>query len=61
MSSLIESLMECWMVDDTSLLDNNFIVPIMYMVLRLETPRMSYMSTSLFNIELICLKVSILA
>ena len=49
------------MIDDTSLLDNDSIVPVVYLVLRLETPRMSCMSTPLFDTGLIGLKISDLA
>ena len=49
------------MVDDTLLLDNDFVVPMVYLVLRLETPRMSCMSAPLFNTELIGLDVPDLA
>ena len=46
------------MVDDTLLLDNDSIVLVVYLVLRLETPRMSYISTLLFDTILIGLEVS---
>ena len=49
------------MVDDALLLDNNFVVSMVYMVLGLETPRMSYMSTPLFDTRLIGLDVLYLA
>ena len=49
------------MVDDASLLVNDFIILVVYMVLRLETPRMFYMNTQLFDIGLIGLEVSNLA
>ena len=58
MSSLIDPLMECWMVDDTLLLDSDSIIPMVYLILRLETPRMSYMSALFFDTRLIGLKVS---
>ena len=45
------------MVDDTSLLDNDSIILVIYLVLRLEIPKMSYMSTPLFDTELIDLEV----
>ena len=45
------------MIDDTSLLDSNPIILIVYLVFRLETLRMSRMSTPLFDIRLIGLKV----
>ena len=45
------------MVDDTLLLNSDFIVPMVYLVLRLETPRMSSMSTPLFDTRLIGLEV----
>ena len=46
------------MVDETLLSDNDSIVIIVYLVLRLETLRISYMSTTLFDIGLIGLEVS---
>ena len=49
--------MECWMVDNTSLSDNDSIILVVYLVLRLEIPNMSYMSTPLFDIKLIGLEV----
>ena len=49
------------MVDDTSLLYNDSIVPILYLVLRLETLNMSYMSTLLFDTRHMCKKVLNLA
>ena len=58
MSSLIDPLTKCWMINDTSLSDNDFVVLMMYLVLRLMTPKMSCMSTPLFNTKLIGLKVS---
>ena len=57
MSLLIDLLTECWIVDDTSLSDNNFIVSMLNLVVRFETPKMSYMSTPLFDIELIGLEI----
>ena len=60
-SLLIDPLPECRMVDDTSLSDNDSIVPVVSLVFRLETPKMSYMSTPLFNTELIGLEVPDLA
>ena len=45
-------------IDDTSLLDNDSIVQVVYLILKLDTPRMPYMSTPLFDTELIGLKVS---
>ena len=57
MSSLIDLLTECWMVDDALLSINNSVVPIVYLVLRLETPRMSCMSAPLFDSRLIGLAV----
>ena len=61
MSSLIDPLMECWMVDDALLSNNDFVVLVVYMVLRLETPTMSCMSTPLFDTRLIGLQVPYLA
>ena len=52
MSSLIDPLLECWMVDDALLSDNDSIVLVVYLVLRLETPRMSCMSAPLFDTRL---------
>ena len=58
MSLLINLLTKCWMVDDTSLSDNDFVILIVYLVVRLEIPRMSCMSTPLFDTRLIGLEVS---
>ena len=60
MSSLIDLHMECWIVDDTLLSDNDSIVSLVYMVLRLETTRMPYMSTLFFDTRLIGLDISYL-
>ena len=49
------------MVDDTLLSDNNSVVPVLYPVLRLETPRISCMSAPLFDTGLIGLDVPDLA
>ena len=57
MSSLINPLIEYWMVDNTLLLDSNFIVLVVYLALRPETLRMPYMSTPLFDTRLVGLKV----
>ena len=57
MSSLIDPLTECWMVDDALLSDNDSVVLVVYLVLRLETPRMSCMSAPLFDTRLIGLAV----
>ena len=57
MSSLIDPLTECWMVDDALLSDNDSLVRVVYLVLRLETPRMSCMSAPLFDTRLIGLAV----
>ena len=57
MSSLIDPLMKCWMVDDTLLSDMDSVVLVVYLVLRLETPRMSCMSAPLFDTGLIGLDV----
>ena len=57
MSSLIDPLMECWMVDDALLSNSGSVVPVVYMFLRLETPRMSCMSAPLFDTRLIGLAV----
>ena len=45
------------MVDDALLLNNDFVVLVVYIVLRLEIPRISYMSTPLYNAGLIGLNV----
>lgn len=49
------------MVNDASLLDSDSVDPMVYLVPILEIPRMSYMSTPLFDTRLIGLKVSDLA
>ena len=61
MSSLIDPLTECWIVDDILLLDSDYVVLVVYLILRLKIPRMSCMSTLLFDTRLIGLKVSDLA
>ena len=58
---MIDLLTEYWMVNDISLSDNDFIIPVVYLVLRLETPMIFYMSTSFFDIRLIGLEVLDLA
>ena len=45
------------MVDDALLSDSDSIVLVVYLVLRLETPRMSCMSAPLFDTRLIGLAV----
>ena len=45
------------MVDDALLSDNDSVVLVVYLVLRLETPRMSCMSAPLFDTRLISLVV----
>ena len=45
------------MVDDALLSNNDFLVLVVYLVLRLETPRMSCMSAPLFDTKLIGLAV----
>ena len=57
MSSLIDPLTACWMVDDALLSDNDSVVPMVYLVLRLETLRMSCISAPLFDTRLIGLAV----
>ena len=57
MSSLIDPLLECWMVDNALLSDSDSIVLVVYLVLRLETPRMSCMSAPLIDTRLIGLDV----
>ena len=49
------------MVDDVLLLDNDFVILVVYLILRLEILRMSYMSTPLFDTRLIGLEVLDLA
>ena len=46
------------MVDDVLLLDSDSIVLVVYLVLRLEIPKMSCISTPLFDTRLIGLDVS---
>ena len=57
MSSLVDPLTESWMVDNALLLDSNSVVLVVYLVLRLETPRMSCMSAPLFDTRLIGLAI----
>ena len=45
------------MVDDALLSDSDSVVLVVYLVLRLETPRMSCMGALLFDTRLICLVV----
>ena len=45
------------MVDDALLSDNDSVVLVVYLVLRLETPRMSCMSAPLFDTRLIGLAI----
>ena len=54
MSSLINP--KYWMVDDTLLLDNDSAVLVVYLVLRLQTPRMSRMSAPVFDTRLRCMR-----
>ena len=61
MSSLIDPLMECWMVDDALLSNSDSVVLVVYLVLRLKTQRISCMSTPLFNTKLKGFEVSDLA
>ena len=49
------------MVDDALLSNNDSVVLVVYLVLRLEIPRMSYMSTPLVDTRLIGLKIPNLA
>ena len=56
-SLLIDPLTEYWMVDDTSLLDSDSIIPIVYLALIFETQMISCMSTPLFDTKLIGLEV----
>ena len=57
MSSLIDPLTKCWIVDDALLSNNNFVVLVVYIVFRLEILRMSCMSAPLFDTRLIGLAV----
>ena len=57
MSSLIDPLTECWIVDDAFLSNNDSVVLVVYLVLRLETPRISCLSAPLFDTRLIGLAV----
>ena len=57
MSSLIDPLMECWMVDDALLSNSDSVALVVYLVLRLEIPRMSCISAPLFDTRLIGLVV----
>ena len=58
MSSLIDPITKYWMVDDALLSDSDSVVPVVYLVLKLKTLRMSCMSTPLFDTILISLEVS---
>ena len=58
MSSLNNPLIECWMINDILSSNSNFVVLVMYLVLRLETLMTPYLSTSFFDTELIGLEVS---
>ena len=49
------------MVDDASLLDRDFVILVVYLVLRLKTPRIYCMSIPLFDTKLISLEVLDLA
>ena len=49
------------MVNDTLVSDSDSVIPIMYLVLRLEILRISCMSTPFFDTRLIGLEVSDLA
>ena len=61
MSSLIDPLIECWIVNDTSLSDNDSNILVVYLVLRIKTLKMSCMSTLFFDTRLIALEVLDLA
>ena len=54
---MIDLLTKYWMVDDALLLDSDFVVLVVYLVLRLEISRMSCMSAPLSDTKLICLDV----
>ena len=58
---LIDLFMEYWIIDNISLLDIDFIISVVYLVLKLKTQRISFMSTLLFDTRLIGLKVSYIA
>ena len=58
MSSLIDPLTKCWMVDDALFSNSDSVVLVVYLVLRLETPRMSCMSAPFFDTRLIGLAVT---
>ena len=58
---LNDPLTKCCMVNSMSLSDSGSMFSIVCLVLRLETSRMPYMSTSLFDIKLIGLEVLDLA
>ena len=45
------------MIDDASLSNSNFVVLMVYLILRLETPMISCMSALLFDTRLISLDV----
>ena len=57
MSSLIDPLIECWMVDDALLSDSDSVVLVVYLVFRLETPKISCMSAPFFDTRFIGLNV----
>ena len=61
MSLLIDPFTDYWMVDDTLLSNSDYVIQIVYLVLRLEKPKMSYMSTSLFDTKLVCFEALNLA
>ena len=54
---MIDPLTECWMVEEALLSESDSVVLLVYLVLRLETPRMSCMSAPLFDTRLIGLAV----
>ena len=58
---MIDPLMKCWIVDDILLLDNDFVGLVVYLVFRLTTPVISYMSTLHFDTGFIGLEVPDLA
>ena len=57
MSSLIDPLIKCWMVDNALLLNSDSVVLVVYLVLKLETLRMSCISAPLFDTRLIGLAI----
>ena len=61
MSSLIDPLTECWIVNNTSLSDSDSVISVAYLALRHETRRMPFMSTLFYDTVLVGLEVPDLA